>query len=572
MYRFLSTRYILQAILFFSFILGINIAFAQQLQMEEVKVVAPFEPTISDAFKINFNPAIEDTIKVNIAFNYSINPQVIPVKFNMEPLTAARMRGEPLQKLYKGLVKGGIGNYKSPYGELFYNTLRSNEYHYGIHAKHLSSGGGINDYAYSGNSDNQAKLYGMRFFRNHTLYADVDYNRNTLHYYGFKPDEITDRELIDTLGRKDYRQRFNYVSPGIGFRSNYLDSLKLQHSLNLRYYFYNDRYDASEQNVNLTSQLRKTFKEDIIGLDNRQTFQLDLEADYFLNKHNLDSLRHTGLFKVAPILSSRYDVFDFYVGINTKIQVDTVNQIEFYPLAGAQVDLIKDVLFAYVTLSGDLTKHTMRNLTQTNPFIITSAPYGFMNRKAEIRGGFKGSISSFASYNVTLSNSEIDNYPFFVTDFSSPLANQFNVIYDKVKVFNFRTEIFSNIGERVKVRFLSDYYQFTPENELEAWHEPTLRFTLNVKYNIQDKIIFNVDGFARNSTFARIPDTESTLGFRSEKIHGFHVDANLGIEYRYTKVLSVFLHLNNMQNQSLVRWYNYPSHRFNVMGGVTYAF
>jgi hypothetical protein len=543
---------------------------AQQMDFEEVKVIAPYEPSISDAFKINFNPRIEDTTRVNIVFDYRISPRSIPVKFNAEPLSPARMRGEPLPKIYKGYAKAGLGNYTTPYGEIFYNTLRSNEYHYGVHMKHMSSAGNINDFAHSGYSDNLVNLHGKRFLGSHTLQANVDYERNMMHFYGFRPDDM-DPVMMDTLTRKDYRQRFNYVSPQIAVRSNYLDSTKLQHNFQLGYQYMNDLYDASEQRVSFSGALQKTLREDPMGFAERQTFRLDMSADYFRNQ-NLADTANTALYTLAPTLAAKFKDFDFYVGVNATVQSDTASYMRFYPLAGAQVSLIRNVLYAYASLTGEMTKHTMRDLTEVNPFMHTSIPYAFMNKKSEIRGGFKGSISSFAAYNISISNSSIKNYPFFVTDFSTPLSNRFDIIYDDVRLFNFRTEIFSNIGEKLKVRFASDYFQYTLDNELEPWHEPTLRLALNLKYNIQDKIILNADAFARNSVFARIPDTTAPTGFRRDEIHGFHVDVNFGIEYRYTKILSVFLNLNNVQNQALERWYNYPSHSFNVMGGVTYAF
>lgn len=546
-------------------------AAAQQLDFDEVQVIAPFEPSISDAFKINFNPSIEDTMQVDINFEYRIFPIQIPVRFNMEPLSAARMRGEPLDKLYRGYVKGGFGNYTTPYLEAFYNTLRSNEYHYGVHVKHLSSGGGIEDYAHSGFSDNKINLYGKRFLRNHTLHADINYERNRLHFYGFKPDEIDDPVFLDELEREHYRQTFHFASPSFSVRSNYLDSTKLQHDFRLKYHVLADGYDAMEHRVGFTGSLEKTLGQDPMGFADRQTFHLDMGVDYY-NNQNLFDTTNTAVISVAPRFSSSFRDFNFYVGLNATIQADTTSYARFYPLAWAEVNLINNVLFAYASLTGSLSKNNMRDFMLQNPFMETSIPYAFQNNKMEIRGGFKGSISSFASYNISVSRSETDNYPFFVTNFDSPLTNRFDVVYDDIKRFNLRTELFSNVGERLKVRFASDYYEFSLDNELEAWHEPTIRLSLNLTYNIQDKIIFNAGAFARNSVYARIPDETHSSGFRSEEIHGFHVDASFGVEYRYTRILSVFLNLNNVQNQPFERWYNYPSQRFNVLGGVTYAF
>jgi hypothetical protein len=551
-------------------------AYGQQLDFDEIKVIAPYEPTISDAFKINFNPKIDDTLKVNIEFSYLINPVQIPTRFTVDPITPARMRGEPLAKLYNGFIKAGLGNYTTPYAEVFYNSLRSNEYAYGVHLKHLSSGGGIQDYAHSGYSDNAINLHAKRFTRNHTWYADLGYERNMVHFYGFRRDDFIGQfemlDYIDELSNKDIRQRFNFLNPQIGFRSNYLDSNKLQHSVNFRYHLLSDRYDSKEHNVGTIVKLAKGLPEDPLGFADTQNFNLEFTADYFNNNILNDTIERIGtsLFTLIPTLSSNYNDFTFYIGVRAAAQIDTASYAKFYPIAGAEINLINNVLVAYASLHGDLQKKSLRELSTVNPYMNTFTPLRFQNTKASLRGGLKGAISSVASYNFSVGNSSIENYAFFVTDTSSLLGNRFDIVYDDLRLFNFRAELFSHIGERLQLRFASDYYQFTLENELEPWHEPQLKFTVSVKYNIQDKIIISSDAVARNSIYAR---TFNDLGEVDRiKIHGFHVDANIGIEYRYTKILSVFLNLNNVQNQALQRWYNYPSQRFNVMGGVSYSF
>ena len=48
-------------------------------------------------------------------------------------------------------------------------------------------------------------------------------------------------------------------------------------------------------------------------------------------------------------------------------------------------------------------------------------------------------------------------------------------------------------------------------------------------------------------------------------------DFNLGIEYRYTKMLSFFAKFNNIANMRYYRWERYPSQRFNLMIGLTFV-
>jgi outer membrane receptor protein involved in Fe transport len=113
-------------------------------------------------------------------------------------------------------------------------------------------------------------------------------------------------------------------------------------------------------------------------------------------------------------------------------------------------------------------------------------------------------------------------------------------------------------------------------DEHQAWHKPKLEISLMTEYNIQDKILLKAELFTRGKMYARIFE-EQTSGLitsnveTSTEIKGM-ADLNLGIEYRYTKVLSGFLNFNNILGQRYYKWYNYPSYRFNMMLGVTYSF
>jgi len=50
-----------------------------------------------------------------------------------------------------------------------------------------------------------------------------------------------------------------------------------------------------------------------------------------------------------------------------------------------------------------------------------------------------------------------------------------------------------------------------------------------------------------------------------------YVDLNLGLEYRYTKILSGFVRLNNILGTRYQAWNQYPGMGFNVLFGFTYA-
>ncbi len=120
------------------------------------------------------------------------------------------------------------------------------------------------------------------------------------------------------------------------------------------------------------------------------------------------------------------------------------------------------------------------------------------------------------------------------------------------------------------------YNNYFLDNETEPWHKPELEITLSADYNMQEKIRVKAELFTTSKTYARTFETvvsgnTTAVTEVPVKLDGLF-DLNLGLEYRYSKLLSGFINFNNILGQRYYRWYNYPSYRFNVMLGITYSF
>jgi hypothetical protein len=168
---------------------------------ETVIVVKPHNPVVDDAFKINVNPVITDTVvSTPKELDYSITPVKLSTDIEVSPIKAARMSGLPQKDLYRLLLKSGFGNYF----ELFYNSLRSRSGSYGLHYRHLSSHGQIDSFPFPGYSENGFDAHGTIFGKKHDFSLKGDYQRDVVHYYG-RPDSLSN----DTLDKDLIRQRFH---------------------------------------------------------------------------------------------------------------------------------------------------------------------------------------------------------------------------------------------------------------------------------------------------------------------------------------------------------------------------
>jgi|AntAceMinimDraft_17_1070374.scaffolds.fasta_scaffold02998_4 hypothetical protein len=529
---------------------------------EEINVIAPYEPSISDAFKINRNPEINDTI-INIPkLTYSIKTKEITTSFSPEPIRPAKMLGEPLDKLYKGLIKLGIGTYTTPYGEFFYNKLRSKKYSGGIHYKHISSTGKIKNFAPCDYSNNALDLYGKKFIGIHTLYGNFNYNRDVIHFYGYNPDNYTN------LLKNDTKQIFSLFKFQTKLESAYPKKLnKLNHSFALNYYNLSDNYKTKENNVKFNSEMSKDFK--LFNFTRSQTLELIANVDYYNTEEDTIKTIENSIIKIQPCIITEFKEFVFKLGINTSVTAYNNTEPKFYPVANIDINVVKNVLIAYGGITGGIKRNNFKLLSNENPFISSTIPLEYTYNKFKIFGGFKTSFSSNIAFNANISSSKIDNMPFFVNDTTIKPQNKFIIVYDNVKLINAKAEISYHKNEKIELLFCSNFYNYSfMEKEWKPWYKPNFDASLSVNYNIKNKFILKANIFACDKMYAK---TFLNNEEKSEKIHGI-IDLNLGIEYRYNKLISGFINFNNIGNTQYYKWYNYPTQRFNLLAGISYAF
>jgi len=533
---------------------------------EEITVVAPYTPSLSDAEKLNFCPEIKDQDTSKPVISYTLLSKTYNAPLTLDALAAAKIKGEPIAKLYKNYLRAGFGNYTTPYFEFFANSLRSKEYLFGVHGGHLSSSGKIKNYANCTNSNNVLELYGKKFFSEHTLRADAGFNRRGLHFYGYRPDDYP----AVSLTKEDLRQRFILLTTRIGLNSAYTDDDRVNHELSASYYFLKDDYESSEHNIGFKASADKDVS--LLSFTEKENIGGSLLVDYFANKDSL-AQRNNAVVAFRPLYSLSFDEYFIEAGVNMAIEADTVAEVRFHPLLKAEVKVIEDRLVTYAGIRGSLTKNSFRLLSEENPFISSTVPLLYSNNKFEQFGGIKGKMFQKMDYDLGFSNATYDNFPLFVSDtschFGGGIENQFGVVYDEVRLTSAHASLGFRLREKLQIIFGGDFHSYFMKEEKEAWHKPGLELRLIAAYNIQDKILLRGEVFTMNKRYAR------TFGADNQvvpvELDGF-ADLNLGIEYRHTRILSAFLNLNNLANNRYYRWYKYPGYRFSVLAGVAYSF
>jgi hypothetical protein len=528
-------------------------------QQKEVRVVKPYSPTLSGAEKIELLPSMDETIEFNVPLiNYELYPKRYESQFSVEPIKAARMVKMPLQRLYKTKLTLGFGNYMTPLAELNLNQLRSRNGTFGVHLKHHSMNGKVkldNDLkAPAGFNENQLDIYGSRFLKNAVFDYGVGASYNSYVHYGVDP------ELDTVLAREDAINPYFMAEGKLGLHSSHADSFHVNYNASLEYHYFTHEFDLGEHGAKAEIDFDKKLRIlDIAG---------ELGGIWLGHYPDWDTLvGNQTVFWFNPSVSKGTTQWRFTAGVNIYGHVNNeIFKPHLYPRAMFQFHMVKEVIVPYFGVDGYMETNSNRRVVEENPYIVPTLAVRPTSHKMIGYFGLKGHITDAVSYNLKASYSIIDDAYFYVNDNSNPLMNQFIVVYDDITLGTLHGELALHPGDSWKVFLKGNYYSYiTMVNEDHPWNKPEFDISLQARYNMGDKIILNAGIFTIGSRYYE------NYNFSLDETLPLTFDLNLGMEYRYSKLLSFWVRFNNMAAQSYYLYNQYPSYKFRAMLGFSYA-
>jgi hypothetical protein len=272
---------------------------------------------------------------------------------------------------------------------------------------------------------------------------------------------------------------------------------------------------------------------------------------------------------INPWLGIFGDKWRVKVGVNmySDIRGDG-SEAYYYPVGHLEYDMANHYLIPYAGLDGKLEVNNFQKISQVNPFLTPGTSLQNTDHKINLYGGIRGNFNSTTYYNFKVEYSLIDNVPFYINDLAGTdsIGNQFGVIYDNIKLMKYFGELSVSPSELLTFNVKANYRNFEMEKEAKPWHKPTFDMSFTTRYNLRQKIILNADILAIGKRYVKLDDT-GTIGELESAI-----DVNLGAEYRYSRLLSGFIQLNNILSDGYYEWNNYPTYGFNILIGLTYSF
>jgi len=526
-------------------------------QQKEVRVVKPYSPTLSGAEKIELLPSMDEQIDFDVTdITYELYPKRYESQFTVEPIMAARMVKMPLERLYKSRLTLGFGNYVTPLAELNINQLRSRNGTFGFHLKHHSMNGKVkldNDMkAPAGFNENELNIYGSRFMKNSVFEYDAGASYNSYVHYGVDP------ELDTILDREDAVHPYFTATGKLGLHSMHADSFHVNYKASLEYHYFTHDFNETEHGAKAAVEFDKKLR--ILDI------AAELGGEFLGHYPDWDTLNQT-TFWLNPNVSKSSGQWRFLGGFNFYGDViDGEFTPHLYPRALFQFNMVKQIIIPYFGVDGYLESNSNRQVVEENPYIVPTLAVRPTSHKLIGYAGLKGHITKAVSYNLKASYSIIDDAYFYVNDSSDLLGNQFIVVNDDITMSRLYGELAIRPSDSWKVFLKGNYYSYiTMVKEDHPWNKPEFDISLQARYNMGDKIILDAGIYTIGSRYYKNynPAEEETLPLT--------FDLNLGIEYRYSKLLSFWVKFNNMAAQTYYQYNQYPSYNFRVMLGFSYA-
>lgn len=548
---------------------------------EEVSITSSYKPTVQDAFKINDNPLIDDQ-EVSEKKKISYNIFSFPVESTFQPDKgkAAEVDQDSLPNFLNNYALLGYGNFNTLRAELgIVESIGKNMYVGGM-INHRSSGGGIEgipvDDGYSkskldlvlGNKS-ENKEWNITFGTNHSKY----------HWYGFPTEQVNLTALnYDNL---DVEQTYQDIHLG-GTMQFYKGAVE---SLEAEYTYFWDALSSKESRFFFKPKFNLEFP--------NQTVHVNVLADYVNTQFSNDQINNQShqynylVLAAEPSIKFYKDNYSVELGagvgyIAGNAQDESDNSVVIYPKIKANIDLVPNIVTAYLGADGGVKQNSYQQLSEENPYISPDNVIMPTKTNFDVYAGLKGKFYHNVSYNVKASYKSEDQKALFTLNSYDPYraehlgyeyGNSFGVAYDLVKTFTGFGELTFDLKD-IDISLYGEYNAYTLDNESIAYNLPEAQFGIKAHVDFSPKVFGGVHLYyvgERQDQISQLNADQLTFTKATIEMESF-ADLNLNLGYRPNDHWTIFLKANNIFNQDYPRFANYQVQGLQVLGGAMYKF
>ena len=514
------------------------------LDDENIDIIKDFEPVVQRVNKKHFAPRLPEINTTKPSYNdYDLPVTYRDVDYfpsELKPLGFPKEEETSLPFVY---LKAGFGNYLTPLVDFQLSNKNTENFRIGVGLEHLSSNRQKIENKKFAETD--ANILAEGYFKGMTLGVQPYYQRHNYHFYGYDQEDTSFTE-------DETRNRYTGGGVNLYLFNHDENNLGLNYTTNIGLHTIKDGYSNKEINFNWKIGLSKKFREIV-----------NVGGNLFTDVNSLKSISNKNKFSFGfnPYVELGKDRWQIRAGV--WMLADNGN-FHALPDIRHQSKLYKDYLVIYNEWIGHLEFNSLRTLSDENPFLAQSIKYNDYRIEERNFVGFKGNVAIGIDYDARFSQIVYYRMPLLVNDTS--VFKTFNLVYDdKMKVWNGHVSLGYQLADFLKIRTSFDYFNYNPEDNMQAWHLPTFKANASATYHFDHKLILKADVFAFSGI--KVLDGEGNV----EKLSGA-VDLNFSANYHLNDYVAFFAQVNNALSMKHKRFYKYPGYGFLALGGVILSY
>ncbi|MDR1225854.1 MAG: hypothetical protein LBK47_03020 [Prevotellaceae bacterium] len=542
---------------------------AQEDQVSKtVEVLRAYDPTLSDAYKINQMPRVDDTAKLLHNFTYTLrSTKSLTDNYLLTPIPPARIqkeRYEPDEKVH-AYLRLGLG-FKVTALLDAYAGSEGKDYSWQAKASYYGSYGKVKkeDGTKVATRDvrDNIGISGQKNFEHGELAANLDFGQHWIRYYGYATDEFTSGNYKD-MSTDSLRQLYNRTAVGVSYKGSGLPDSSWAYGANFNFHDFRSKHNHSEDRVGLNLYATKQFRPTTI-------FGLDFDLDIYARSSALGS--NDFCTSLTPSAKEIRDMWEATARLNLEID-NSSGRVKFHPHPTLNFTLLlADKSFMpYAEITGGREVNTYEKLATENPYLHPYANQDFSNTEylAAFSLGFKARYSSVVSCNMWISYSFVDDLYLFVNS-KDGLGSYFEVEHDDTKIFSYNTYVALKPLKALDVNLKYTYNGYDMDKVSKAYNRPAHNLILQGRYNLWNKVACYANLRVNGKYAARNAPTSYSSG--TEVVRKAGADLSLGGEYRFFDRSSAFVQMNNLFASRYQIFNGYPTYGFNMMIGYTCLF
>ena len=543
----------------------------QQDMNREVTLYNPYKPSLPDFRKRSYLPDITDTSRLRPDFTYNVVTKAYAPEYTISPIKPASLLPDPLPKLYKSFLKLGFGNYITPMAELSITNERSKKGAIGFYASHFSTNGTIRlkedvDKVFAGYMDNDIALYGKKFLKGNLLEGAVGFSQKLRYAYGY--DTVITNYEAD---KKDIRVGFNNLNADLSLASLTLDSTSFSYDFDLSYDYFYHTDKKSQHNLGLTGFMATRYEGFYIGSGLNVQVAMLSESLYDRQKY---------IASLSPFIKKSTPQWNFKAGAELLLDRNMAEKPKFhiYPDVNFGFSIVPSYVRFFTALSGMLERNSPEMIIEENPFLVRDGSLFKQPNTSHnliVAAGINGNNGIGGNYILSASYSLFEEMLFYAnlldtTDIIAPeTGNFFTVLPDDGELLKIHGEMSGIIKDKVSYGLEANWYNYSLTINDFPINKPDWDASVGIRYNLRNKILAGVGVTALGKRQLAYQDGATLVKLAQKE--PVHVNINLNAEYRYSKILSFWLKVNNIAFNRYNEYAFYPTQRFICMVGFSYS-